>query len=73
VRRTVAEAEARPVVLARCDNGLMTAGPDDDRYVDMFDDDLEVLPDQTSDDTDVGWGERPPDDDDARYERPPHW
>jgi hypothetical protein len=56
----------------------MTAGPDDDRpdddrYVDLFDDDLKILPDQTSDDTDVGWGERPPDDDAARYERPPHW
>ncbi|HEX6468047.1 MAG TPA: hypothetical protein VF069_03055 [Streptosporangiaceae bacterium] len=50
----------------------MTAGPDDDRYVDLSDD-LDVLPDQTSDDTDVGWGERPADDDTARYERPPHW
>ena len=32
-----------------------------------------LLPDQTEDDTDAGWGE-PPDDDDARYldELPPH-
>ena len=33
------------------------------------------LPDQTSDDTDVGWGERTPDDDDDQRlldERPPH-
>jgi hypothetical protein len=51
----------------------MSAGPDDDRLVELFDDDLEVLPDQTGDDTDVGWGERPSDDDSIRYERPPHW
>jgi hypothetical protein len=35
-----------------------------------------TLPEQTSDDTDVGWGdERPSDDDDVRRlldERPPH-
>ncbi len=38
--------------------------------------DGEVLPDQTSDDTDRGWGERPDDaDDDERLlrEKPPHW
>jgi hypothetical protein len=54
----------------------MTAGPDDDRYVDLFDDDLEILPDQTRDDTDAGWGERPSDDSDDSDvfdERPPHW
>jgi len=35
----------------------------------------ESLPEQTSDDTDEGWGERPADpDDDQRFldERPPH-
>ena len=35
----------------------------------------EPLPDQTSDDTDVGWGERPSEaDDDQRLldDRPPH-
>jgi hypothetical protein len=40
------------------------------------DGDDEVLPDQTSDDTDRGWGERPDDaDDDERLlrEKPPHW
>jgi hypothetical protein len=33
-----------------------------------------LLPDQTSDDLDVGWGDEPVDDDDARLldERPPH-
>jgi len=34
-----------------------------------------VLPTQSQDDTDVGWGEPPgPDDDERLYrERPPHW
>jgi hypothetical protein len=36
-----------------------------------------VLPEQTGDDLDVGWGDRPADsrDDDERFlrERPPHW
>jgi hypothetical protein len=37
--------------------------------------DDEVLPEQTSDDTDRGWGEHPPEDDDERLirEKPPHW
>ncbi len=57
--------------------GIMSEGPDDDRLVDL-DDDLEILPDQTSDDTDIGWGEwRGGDggDDDSRLleDRPPHW
>ena len=52
----------------------MTAGPDNDRYVDLYEDDLEVLPDQTGDDTDAGWGERSSGDDSAILdERPPHW
>ncbi|MBE1535189.1 hypothetical protein [Actinomadura algeriensis] len=53
----------------------MSVGPDDERPVDL-DDDFAVLPDQTSDDTDTGWGEwRGGDDDDSRLleERPPHW
>jgi hypothetical protein len=45
---------------------------DGDRTVDLVDD--EVLPAQTSDDTDLGWGERPdPNDDRLLDERPPHW
>lgn len=54
--------------------GIMSVGPDDDRTVDL-DDDLDVLPDQTSDDTDAGWGEWRTGDDDARLleDRPPHW
>jgi hypothetical protein len=58
------------------DNGRMSIAPDDDRQVDLSDDDLEILPDQTRDDTDTGWGEwRAPADDDARFleDRPPHW
>jgi hypothetical protein len=37
--------------------------------------DTAVLPRQTSDDTDAGWGETPAGDDDERIrrERPPHW
>ncbi|GAA1887916.1 hypothetical protein GCM10009736_65150 [Actinomadura bangladeshensis] len=56
--------------------GIMNVGPDDDdRTVDL-DDDLQILPDQTSDDTDTGWGDwRATDDNDARLleDRPPHW
>jgi hypothetical protein len=59
------------------DNGIMSVGPDDDRLVHVDDDDLDVLPDQTSDDTDTGWGEwrGGGDDDDSRLleDRPPHW
>jgi hypothetical protein len=37
--------------------------------------DLPVLPVQSQEDTDVGWGEQPgPEDDELLYrERPPHW
>lgn len=55
--------------------GIMSVGPDDDRTVDL-DDDLKILPDQTSDDTDTGWGDwRTRYDNDARLleNRPPHW
>jgi hypothetical protein len=49
--------------------------PDDLRPVDLFDEGLPVLPDQTSDDTDLGWGDWRSGDSDSRYldERPPHW
>ena len=46
---------------------------------DDSDDRDEVLPEQTSDDTDRGWGEHPDDADDASdierliREKPPHW
>jgi hypothetical protein len=38
------------------------------------DDDQEILPDQTGDDTDRGWGERADSNDERLVEdRPPHW
>jgi len=51
--------------------------PDDDRPVDLSGDELgafDVLPEQTVDDTDRGWGE-PRDTNDERLweDRPPHW
>jgi len=47
--------------------------PDEDREV-LLTDELVILPDQTSDDTDAGWGERPVRNDDRLLaERPPHW
>ena len=47
---------------------------DDDREVDLSDDDQPTLPDQTRDDTDHGWGERSRDNDDRLLEdRPPHY
>lgn len=55
---------------------------DDERSVEL-DEDFSVLPDQTSDDTDRGWGEAPARrrrtsefsarDLDLLAERPPHW
>jgi hypothetical protein len=41
----------------------------------VSDPDRPVLPDQTSDDTDHGWGDEPVLDDDERLraELPPHW
>jgi len=57
----------------------VTHGPDDMRPVDLFDEELPVLDDQTSDDTDLGWGRWDAASDDtadtARLleERPPHW
>ncbi|MEU6035124.1 MULTISPECIES: hypothetical protein [Actinomadura] len=52
----------------------MSMGPDDERVVDLADDELEILPDQTTDDTDTGWGEWRGDDDSRLLDdRPPHW
>lgn len=46
---------------------------DEDREV-LLTDELVILPDQTGDDTDTGWGERPERNDDRLLaERPPHW
>lgn len=47
---------------------------DGDRVVEIGDDDLVVLPEQTSDDTDRGWGEWSATNDERLLaERPPHW
>ncbi|MBF9131292.1 hypothetical protein I0C86_20340 [Plantactinospora sp. S1510] len=46
---------------------------DDDRIVELTDD-HRVLPDQSVDDTDRGWGELSDSNDDRLLaERPPHW
>ncbi|MGC1212456.1 MAG: hypothetical protein WA890_14440 [Micromonospora sp.] len=55
------------------DPGTQDARSDDDRTVDLGDD-FVVLPEQTADDTDRGWGEFAGGDDDwLLAERPPHW
>jgi hypothetical protein len=53
----------------------MNVSPDDDRIVDLTDEDVEILPDQTRDDTDEGWGAWRGTGGDSRYldDRPPHW
>ncbi|GAA4150297.1 hypothetical protein Acsp04_07450 [Actinomadura sp. NBRC 104425] len=49
-------------------------GPDDERVVELVEDELEILPDQTTDDTDTGWGDWRGDDDSRLLDdRPPHW
>lgn len=55
------------------DSGRQGARGDDDRVVDLSDD-FVVLPEQTADDTDWGWGDRVGGNDDwLLAERPPHW
>jgi hypothetical protein len=50
------------------------AGIDAERVVDLDEDDLVVLPDQSVDDTDRGWGEYQTSNHDRLLaERPPHW
>jgi hypothetical protein len=49
-------------------------GSDDDRREVGLVEELVILPDQTTDDTDAGWGERTAGNDDRLLEeRPPHW
>lgn len=49
--------------------------PDEQRIVELFDDELPILPDQTTDDTDLGWGDHRDSSNLRRLldERPPHW
>ncbi|GHJ10304.1 hypothetical protein TPA0907_46710 [Micromonospora humidisoli] len=61
-----------PIVIPEDPAGHGVPG-DDDRTVDLSDD-FVVLPEQTTDDTDFGWGERRGGNDDwLLAERPPHW
>ena len=47
---------------------------DAEREVDFESEEAAVLPDQTRDDTERGWGERSYSNDDRLYDdRPPHW
>ena len=48
--------------------------PDAERTVDFEAEDGPLLPEQTSDDTDRGWGDREGSNDDRLFEdKPPHW
>lgn len=48
--------------------------PDGERTEPGFIEDFEILPDQTGDDTDAGWGERRRGNESRLIEeRPPHW
>lgn len=50
------------------------AGLDGERTVDLSDDDFVVIPEQSVDDTDRGWGERSSSNDERLLaDRPPHW
>ncbi|GAA3724771.1 hypothetical protein [Salinactinospora qingdaonensis] len=52
------------------------SAPDDERPVELFDDDIEILPDTAVEERAAGWGDTFADGDDvARLleERPPHW
>jgi hypothetical protein len=52
---------------------LSPLNPDDERVVDLSDDDP-ILPESTVDDTDGGWGELSGGNDERLLdERPPHW
>lgn len=52
----------------------VAAGADDQRTVDFDEDEAGLLPEQSSDDTDRGWGEGPWSNDDRLLgDRPPHW
>jgi hypothetical protein len=47
---------------------------DDDREVDLESEEAPLLPEQTRDDTERGWGETETSNDDRLLEdRPPHW
>ncbi|HEX2418587.1 MAG TPA: hypothetical protein VHJ83_10785 [Micromonosporaceae bacterium] len=56
------------------ERGSTVPSYDDEREVRLDDEDLPVIPDQTTDDTDRGWGQRRWTNDVRLLdERPPHW
>ncbi|RKR88693.1 hypothetical protein BDK92_3023 [Micromonospora pisi] len=56
------------------ESGSARAGLDSERTVDLADDDFVVIPEQSVDDTDRGWGERSGSNDERLLaDRPPHW
>lgn len=56
------------------DSRLNLPPTDADRVVELVDEDVPLLPEQTRDDTDRGWGEPTYSNDDwLLVERPPHW
>lgn len=61
--------------MKRVDEPQVTgAGLDGERIVDLVEDDFVVLPEQSTDDTDLGWGERSGSNDERLLaDRPPHW
>jgi len=66
----VAHADGRSID----DRGTDEAELAGDQREVAFTDELVILPDQTRDDTDAGWGERSSGNDDRLLaERPPHW
>jgi hypothetical protein len=61
-------------VSSRTEDPNFTPDSADDRREVPFLDDFVILPDQTGDDTDTGWGERAASNDDRLLaDRPPHW
>ena len=63
----------QPIALATRSYPAHVGTDDEDREV-LLTDDFAILPDQTSDDTDAGWGERADRNDERLLaERPPHW
>lgn len=56
--------------------GEAVSAPDEDRIVEFFDEELEILPDAAGDESAIGWGEDlafAGEDDRYTQERPPHW
>lgn len=74
-RGTVATPVGRLLSVKRVDESRPAgAGLDSERTVDLADDDFVVIPEQSVDDTDRGWGECSGSNDERLLaDRPPHW